>query len=418
MFVLSLSAFAGNGAMSKPMPINTVSQNFPRTFYRLADKWNKKVGARNFESNCWTTVSCDMSDPIYKVASLMSEKLKNVTPDDIEEVSADCIRAPNGQVWVYDMRQSDSLPKTLQDSQRLYEYVRLLVTRQFTPGDLGYLMDHSHITACFFVWYFTKPDFFFKDRIIKQTTRSGIQRVWVPVLCSKKPVRHMIPGTTMQPPKVSTTSDTLLPKQRRQQAKLQSDIQALLSSAAESRNVSIEWSDPMRRHLYISGFIANSGSGLSNKQTKKLQKMYNDYVTLTSKINKALDKIDKVERDNIRSAYTLPKPIASARDETDLSSGPPTLACDEVLVDTPPNSPPLTWEQDVPDPPTVSSFSNWDQDVPPPPHSSPVSEWDPDKPPGSPPKLMRHNACELGYERTDLSAGTRLDQHGMPDKLY
>ena len=290
----------------------SVSQNLPRTFYKLAGKWDKKVGARNFEaSGCWTTVSCDLKDHAYKVASLMSDKLASMTPDQLKSLSSECVKTSSDQVWIYDTRHSDTLPKSQDDSQRLYNFVKLLVLSVFDTKDKNYLLDHNHITTCFFVWYFTKPNFFFKDKVMKQTTRNGIQRVWTPILLNKKPKPQTTP-IAVSAPKASSTTDALLPKQQQQQTKLKKDIQAL-------HNGNLDWEDPLTLHLKISEFIANSDSGLSIKQNKKLQKFYNDYTTITAKINKTLAKINKVKLANAKIVVPSPNSTATEVDEL----GPP-----------------------------------------------------------------------------------------------
>lgn len=304
----------------------SVSQNLPRTFYKLAEKWDKKVGTRNFESDCWTSASCDLRDPIYKVASMMSPKLGDMTCDSMKGVlPTDCAKTPDDQLWIYDMRQSDSLPKTQDDSKRLYKYVKALVMFAFDTKEAHYLLDHSHITTCFFVWYFTKPNFFFKDKVTRQTTRNGIQRVWTPILVNKQP-KHQPQPIARSSPKIATTTDALLPKQQQQQAKHQKDIMVVLNSATELQNENIEWKDPLRLHLQVSGVIANSDSGLSIKQNKKLQKLYNDYTTVTTKINKTLSKINNVERANAKIAFVPPNSTATGHDELGTPpSSPPTL---------------------------------------------------------------------------------------------
>ena len=306
----------------------SVSQNLPRTFYKLAEKWDNKVLTRTFESNCWTPTSCDLRDPIYKVASIMSPKLGAMTCQTLKGVLVDevCLKTPEDQVWIYDMRQSDTLPKTPADSKRLYKYVETLVMFEFDTKEAYYLMDHVHITTCFFVWYFTKPNFFFKDKVMRQTTRNGIQRVWTPILLNKKP-KPQVETIAVSIPKIATTTDALLPKQQQQQAKLQKDIQDLMSLATAMKQTNIDWSDPLRVHLRVSEFIANSESGLSIKQNKKLQKIYNEYTTITKKINKTIDKINKVERANAKIAFV--PPISTAHDDDEL--GPEPLSPPQLI---------------------------------------------------------------------------------------
>lgn len=283
----------------------SVSQNLPRTFYKLAEKWDKKVMTRDFEAQgCWSAASCDLRDPIFKVPSLMSSKLSALTADSMDGLRAveGCVKTTEGQFWIYDMRQSDALPKTQTDSKRLYKYVETLVMFEFDSKEAYYLMNNVHITTCFFVWYFTKPNFFFKDKVMRQTTRNGIQRVWTPILLNKKP-KPQAETNAASLPKIASTTDALLPKQQQQQSKMKNDMIALLVQGELQVN-QINWEDPLALHLRISEIIASSDSGLSIKQNKKLQKLYNDYTTITAKINKTLLKIGRVERANAKIRIT------------------------------------------------------------------------------------------------------------------
>lgn len=107
---------------------------------------------------------------------------------------------------------------------------------------------------------------------------------------------------------LSTTTDALLPKQLQQQAKCQKDIVALLDFTTLS-NTSLEWEDPHRLHLKLSECMANTDSGLSIKQNKKLQKIYHEYTTVTTKINKTMEKINKAQRANARIVTQKKEPV-------------------------------------------------------------------------------------------------------------
>lgn len=295
-----------------PPIMSSISQNLPRTFYKLAEKWDNKVGTRNYESKCWTMSSVDNREPIHKVACLMSEKLGSQSSDMFHKLvalSPDCQGTPSQQIWIYDMRQSDTLPKSQADTQRLYGFVEKLLKSWFDDQEKDYLFQNVHIATCFFVWYFTKPNFFYKDNVTKQTTRHGIQRVWTPLLLGKKMKLQKEPvNAPASKSQFSTTTDALLPKQKQQQDKLRKDIVALLDSTNLS-NTSLEWDDQRRLHLKISECLANSDSGLSIKQNKKLQKTYNEYTTISAKINKTMLKINKVERANSKIAIPPKEPV-------------------------------------------------------------------------------------------------------------
>jgi hypothetical protein len=311
----------------------SISQNLPRTFYKLADKWDKKVGARNFDSACWTLSSLDAKDPIHRVAYMMSQVLRRehvrmhshdstTLADRFSElakcfrqesnVSVECQLSSTGQVWIYDMRHSDSLPKSQTDTERLYRFVRVLISQWFNAEEEWYLDKNIHIAVCFFVWYLTKPNFFYKDNVTKQTTRYGIQRVWTPLLLGKKMKLQKEPVNAPAPKsQFSNTTDALLPKQQQQQGKLRKDIVALVASTTLS-TASLEWDDPRHLHHKISECLANTDSGLSIKQNKKLQKTYNEYTTITAKINKTMGKIHKVERANAKIVIQPKEPVWDA----------------------------------------------------------------------------------------------------------
>ena len=281
----------------------SISQNLPRTFYKLAEKWDKKVGTRNFESKCWTSSSDDNREPIHKVAYIMSEKFLRESTSlchGLSKLSVECQLTANEQIWIYNMRQSDALPKSHTDTQRLYKFVEVLLRSWFVGQEQDYLFQNVHIATSFFVWYFTKPNFFYKDQVMRQTTRKGIQRIWTPLLLEKKE-KQQKESVILTTPKsqCAITTDALLPKQQQQQSKLQKDIEALLDSTTLT-NSSLDWGDSRRVHLKVSECVANSNSGLSTKQNKKLQKIYNEYTTITTKINKSMDKIRKVERANAK----------------------------------------------------------------------------------------------------------------------
>jgi len=224
-------------------------------------------------------------------------------------LSPDCQGTPSQQVWIYDMRQSDILPKSQIDMQRLYGFVNKLLNSWFEGEEKNYLFRNVHIATCFFVWYFTKPNFFYKDNVMKQTTRRGIQRVWTPLLLDKKmKIQEEVVNTPAPKSKFSTTTDALLPKQLQQQDKIRNDIVTLLAFTSLSNSL-LEWDEPRRLHLKISECIANTDSGLSINQNKKLQKIYNEYTTITTKINKTLDKIKKIERANAKIVAPPREPV-------------------------------------------------------------------------------------------------------------
>ena len=138
------------------------------------------------------------------------------------------------------------------------------------------------------------------DDAQRQSSECGPLSCWTRSSSFKKS-QPTLPAPKSQ---FTTTTDALLPKQQQQQAKLKKDIETLIA-ATTLENAALEWEDPHRLHLKISECMTNSNLGLSIKQNKKLQKIYNDYTTVTTKINKTMEKITKIERANAKLAPKL-----------------------------------------------------------------------------------------------------------------
>ena len=271
----------------------SVSENFPRTFYNLASSWDAHVGTMTFEQcsnfNGYGSINSD-------VAQLLHLEFIRRGPNIINDLqtlwlsSSEC-QFYNDSFWIYNMRSSDILPRSSHDLARLYRFVRLAIGQWFSRSDQLLLEQHIHVAVCFFLWYITKPHFFFKDKVTKQTTRHGIQRVWTPLLLAKE-VRFQTPRVQKQNTLGSSTN-AQLPKQQKDQQSLKEAMERITSTT-------FEWEDSISLHLKMSKFL--SGNQLNINQTKKLQKHYNDYKVLTNKINKTLQKIRKVEAANAKIA--------------------------------------------------------------------------------------------------------------------
>lgn len=279
--------------------MSSTSQNFPRTFYKLSTTWDAKTGTRTFKDSIWSIPSSAKNDPISMIPAMMTDKLGKM-PDMMaafEQVGL--MERRNDQVWIYDMRQSDVLPKSTSDLERLYSFAQLAIRTWFNQSDADYLRKHSHISTCFIVWYFTKPNFFYKDKVMKQTTRYGIQRIWTPFFIAKQP---KVVSSTPTPRadstrSVMTTTDAMLPKQQVEQEKIRANIAKIFNDAGGKP---FGWDDPLDVHRNISGAIANDDRLFSIKQTKKLQNLYNEYTKITSKIDETMRKRAKTEFVNSR----------------------------------------------------------------------------------------------------------------------
>lgn len=289
----------------------SVSQNFPRTYYNLAKTWDAKVGNMSFEQASFI----DNKTNKERIARLLHAEFKTQAngPSGIvielarigdlmsDHYNMDNVSMYDNSIWIYNMRTSDTLPKSPNDLKRLYQFVKIAISQWFASSNEIFLADdrNIHITVSFFVWYITKPHFFFKDKVTRQTTRFGIERIWTPLLLAKK-VSNAQPQTTKvikskQPVQIT---NALLPKQQKAQENLRLHMEKLT-------DCTFEWENSHSLHLNISKYL--SGNELNINQQKKLQKTYNEYIALTEKVNKTLTKIRKTDMANAKIVKVKPE---------------------------------------------------------------------------------------------------------------
>jgi len=142
-------------------------------------------------------------------------------------------------------------------------------------------MQNVHIAVSFFVWFFTKKNFYYYTNEIRQTTHGGIQKQWRSILLVRVPMVVIQKVTT---PKVrgDIHQKTILAKLEEGQAKLKIDIANVISSGGV-----IDFDDIAKLHQTISQCTTSGNkSFIGNKQGKKLQKTYDEFVKVTDKINK------------------------------------------------------------------------------------------------------------------------------------
>lgn len=281
----------------------TVSQNFPRTYYNLAKTWDAKVGSMSFEQASFKENKTNKE----RIARLLHAEFKTQAngPSGIVQEFArigdlmfkhfnmDKVSMYDNSIWIYNMRASDTLPKSQNDLKRLYQFVRIAISQWFNAGNEIFLADDKniHITVSFFLWYITKPHFFFKDKVTRQTTRYGIERIWTPLLLAKE--AKMQPPTLpiAKPKTLIKTTNAQLPKWE----VLVADIKLKISNITGR---TFSWEDSFSLHGEISAAL--SDIDLNTNQIKKLQKQYSEYQVLYQKISKAKGKIMEAEMQNAK----------------------------------------------------------------------------------------------------------------------
>lgn len=277
-------------------------------------------------------------EPILYVAELLNTKFNEHSPCMLTDLANVHIPTANAKtiatdsgIWIYDMRPSDYLPKSTAETERLYAFVKALLRKWFDDiKTCQYLEKNIHISVSFFIWYFSTPNYFYATKEIRHTTRYGVQRKWNTILFAKEPNQlAMAPNSSLpQPAKLRRTTNTQLPKQRQEQERLQLEISRLIHS--EHPECHLEWRDATRIHMRISECITNMESDyyVSGKKQKKIQKLYKEYTTVTSKINKGLERERIVENSNLKLApnpITIPCASQAWCNELGAPPSPPTL---------------------------------------------------------------------------------------------
>lgn len=293
----------------------TVSQNFPRTYYNLAKTWDAKVGSMSFEQASFKENKTNKE----RIARLLHAEFKTQAngPSGIVQEFArigdlmfkhfnmDNVSMYDNSIWIYNMRASDTLPKSPNDLKRLYQFVRIAISQWFNAANEIFLADDKniHITVSFFLWYITKPHFFFKDKVTRQTTRYGIERIWTPLLLAKEVKMQPPTLPTAKPKTLIKTTNAQLPKWEQ----LVADIKLKISNITGR---TFSWEDSFTLHGEISAAL--SDNDLNTNQIKKLQKQYSEYQVLYQKISKAKGKIMEAEMQNAKIVRSETNPSAAA----------------------------------------------------------------------------------------------------------
>mgnify|MGYP003317620520 CR=1 FL=1 len=267
----------------------SMSQNLERTYRNLASSWNKKCGTRDHKANIFENTN--RNDQVYHVAAVLCSSFnslheKSVLLKEFQVVAeGDAILSEDSNaMWIYDMRKSDSLPRTPRDMERLYTFVRKFVKGHFDVETRNYLLSHDHISVCFFIWFFTTPDFFYHTKDIRQTSRHGIKKCWTRTLLDKQPI-VVVPKRATH--KVVERGDmhqkVMLGKVTEHKKNIEMKITELI--CGEHPGYVLDWEDAYGVRRKISECMKmNSEVYINGKKGKKLQKLYQDYQKVAEKV--------------------------------------------------------------------------------------------------------------------------------------
>ena len=277
-------------------------QHLPNTFNKLRTFWSGKIGNRDHTANIF--YDSHAKEPKTHVPFLLMSAFNRIHVENGDMVTVfkntnpSAIKVDNDQesLWIYTMRQSDALPRTTQDMERLFVFVQMFMEKHLDSESNVYLMKHINITVCFFIWFFTTPEFFFNKKVVKQTTRNGIKKIWRSILLVKPPV-HII--TTASQHKRGVNHQTnILSNLEKEKETIEQNILSIIQSVHP--NFTIQW-DQYDCHDKISETLQyNHANYVSGKKNKKIQKLYQDYQKINEKI--------KISKKSISSVSVQEKP--------------------------------------------------------------------------------------------------------------
>ncbi len=275
---------------------NDYGQQLPKTFIKLATFWNGKIGNRDHTANIFYNTSAN--EPKTHVPFLLMSAFNRIHGENgdmvgiFKNINPSAIKVDNDQesLWIYTMRQSDALPKTTQDMERVFAFVRMFMEKYLDSDSYVYLMKHINIAVCFFIWFFTTPDFFFNKKVVKQTTRGGIKKIWRSILLVKPPVQII---TAVSHHKRGVNHQTnILSNLEKERETIQQNIVSIIQSVHP--NFTIQWNQ-YDYHTKISETMQfHHKHYIQGKKSKKIQKLYKDYQRVNDKIKISKKSISSV----------------------------------------------------------------------------------------------------------------------------
>ena len=275
---------------------NDYGQYLPNTFNKLTAFWNTKIGNRDHTANIFYNTNA--KEPKTHVPFILMSAFNRIHTEYgdmvcvFKNINPSEIKVDNDQeaLWIYTMRQSDALPRNTQDMERVFVFVRMFMEQHLDTESYVYLMKHINIAVCFFVWFFTTPNFFYNKKIVKQTTRSGIYKIWRSILLVKPPVPVV---TTVSSHKRGVNHQTnILSNLEKEKKDIEINILSIIQSVHP--HFTIQW-DQYDYHNKISETLQyNHPNYVTGKKSKKIQKLYQDYQKNNEKITVSKKSISSV----------------------------------------------------------------------------------------------------------------------------
>ena len=295
--------------------------SMPQTYRKLTSAWDAKTGSRDYTANVFCNT--DKKDAVLHVPSILLALFNELHENsdmikELKSVNSGAILGDDGlTIWLYTMRSSDAMPKNAEELERLYAFVRIFSEKHLDTVSYAYITENIHIAVSFFVWFFTKKNFYYYTKEIRQTTRGGIQKQWRSILLMRVPA-VVIQNLAAPKARGDIHQKTILTKLEEAQSKLKSDITKFVTS-----DCLIDFDDISKLHKTISQCTTSGNkSFVSNKQGKKLQKTYDEYVKVTDKVNKTRKSLFHIETADKKKPLMIVLPHQSSEDWGGLGEPP------------------------------------------------------------------------------------------------
>ncbi len=329
----------------------------PQTYRKLSSSWDAKACSRDHTANVFCNTA--KKDAVMHVPSILLALFnglheKSDMIKELHSVSGGVMLGDDANtIWLYTMRPSDAMPKNAEELERLYEFVRVFTAKHLDVETHAYIIQNIHIAVSFFVWFFTKKNFYYYTKEIRQTTRGGIQKQWRSILLVRVPA-VVIQNVAAPKARGEIHQKTILAKLEEGQAKLKTDITKLITSGCV-----VDFDDASTLHKTISQCTTSGNQNfVGNKQGKKLQKTYDEYVKVTDKVKKTRKSVFQIEAAEKKTPLTIvtppdwgnlgepPSPPKLIRQNADCLGALPPLPTTNIQTPEPVNSEdvPESWE--------------------------------------------------------------------------
>lgn len=265
---------------------------FQNLYSRLNKMWLKKSERRDFTSDCFKV---PYNDVVFNTANMLNTLFKEMNNETsiLVALNKKWIKYRSTQIydvvfkdnmfWFYDMRKSDSCPRTQNDYERAGNFMDFIIEHFVSnEEDKIYLRKNMNISTSFMIWYFTTPNYYYIDNITKHSCRHGNVKTWKQVLYNKKPkeIKHFEKKEYNKYKNMSFLDESKIPNQQKK-------VNQMFAHLEKELGVSLIKGDNYVNHSRISDLLKESRLG-ANKY-KRLNKYYQEYQKENKKLISLVD---------------------------------------------------------------------------------------------------------------------------------